>query len=48
MASSVVPAPEVSDEDPADIVEGLKQLSVARAQINSLRYVAVGRRHIGT
>lgn len=27
------------DDDIADINEGLKQLSVARAQINSLRYV---------
>lgn len=28
---------EISNDDPADLVEGLKQLSVARAQINSLR-----------
>lgn len=27
------------DDDPADLVEGLKQLSVARAQIYHLRYV---------
>lgn len=30
---------EILDDDTTDITEGLKQLSVARAQIYSLRYV---------
>lgn len=30
---------EILNDDPTDLVEGLKQLSVARAQINSLRYI---------
>lgn len=32
-------AVQTLDDDPADLVEGLKQLSVARAQIYQLRYV---------